>query len=211
MDAPKDLSSSLRGLSSLEISSSPPKKEGGVGGGKTGAAPPETGVTTAELAEFVHLVATCPNSQRSVGGKLAASEGQRLSQALLAKGLPLSLVPRAGQQYRDEKGPWETSRTLQHGINAIVDNVLSWAAAGAERRAPKRVAPPRAEPDLVRGPNGRLVERTATVCMLTPEQLARLNATQPPTENAIVIPGSTSAEQSGISEVVAGVAEGGRR
>lgn len=136
----KQGSGSLIPLSSQLL---PPTPQGGAGGeGRKGREKAPNDVP--ELAEAVHIVAACPDEQRNVGARLARAELHRLSSALLAKGLPLSLLVVAAQQYREQKGPWEKSRTLLHGVTAIAEDVREWAAR-AERRA-KPVDKPRPAP-----------------------------------------------------------------
>jgi hypothetical protein len=98
-----------------------------------------------ELAEAVHIVAACPDEQRNVGARLARAELHRLSSALLAKGLELGLLVVAAEQYRARKGPWETSRTLLHGVTAIVEDVASWAARSEKRAKPIKPSAPKGD------------------------------------------------------------------
>jgi hypothetical protein len=171
-------------------------------------------------AEAVHLVTAISGDRQVRSAKLAAGEFHRLSQALLAKGLSLGLLVRAAEQYRDKKGPFERWETLRAGITAIVEDVARWAA-DVERR-PKRIAPPRPPPpDLVKDSHGRLVERTALVCILTPEQLAeqarRLNelSTTEPTsgegDGLQIDRGLTSQEQRAFLSGTIGAIGTGRR
>jgi len=220
MEPRKDLYSSLLGSSLQEIPESPPPKEGGVGGGKPGV-DPDGEKQSAELAEAVHIVTAIADEERQVrSAKLASAEFHRLSQALLAKGLSLGLLIRAAEQYRDKKGPFERWDTLRKGVTAIVEDAAKWARE-VERR-PKKIAPLWSPPrELVTDANGRLVERTVSICVLTPEYLAeqarRLNAlsTPEPTPGVTNAPkidsGRSSPEQRANFEATADVAEGGRR